>query len=90
MANGLQPLLTGSPAQFTQHAFLIACGEFAHEIGLVQKLQQVAIPQKDVIHLSQVLSLVNSCRAMSHKVVPVRLVASIISRHADGEKGKAN
>jgi hypothetical protein len=26
----------------------------------------------------------------SHKVVPVRLLASAISHHADGEKGKAN
>jgi hypothetical protein len=46
-----QPL--GSPAQFTQHAFLVAWGEFAHEIGLIQKLRQVAIPQKDVVHLPQ-------------------------------------
>jgi len=53
VANGLQPPLTGSPAQFTQHAFLVAYGEYAHEIGLVQKLRQVTIPQKDVIHLSQ-------------------------------------
>ena len=43
----------GSPAQFTQHALLVAYGEFAHEIGLIQKLRQVAIPHKDVIHLSQ-------------------------------------
>ena len=37
-----------------------------------------------------VLSLIKSYRAMSHKVVPVRLLASVISRHADGEKGKAS
>lgn len=37
-----------------------------------------------------VLSLIKSYRAMSHKVVPVRLLASIISRQADGEKGKAS
>ncbi len=35
----------------------------------------------------RVLSLIKSYRAMSHKVVPVRLLASVISRHADGEKG---
>lgn len=51
--NGLQPPPSGCPAQFTQHAFLVAWGEFAHEIGLIQKLRQVTIPQKDVIHLSQ-------------------------------------
>jgi outer membrane murein-binding lipoprotein Lpp len=53
VANDLQPPLPGSPAQFTQHAFLVAYGEFAHEIGLIQRLRQVTIPQKDVIHLSQ-------------------------------------
>ncbi len=37
-----------------------------------------------------VLSLIKSYRAMSHKVVPVRLFASIISRQADGEIGKAS
>jgi DNA-binding NarL/FixJ family response regulator len=39
---------------------------------------------------SEVLSLIKSYRARSHEVVPVRLLASVISRHADGEKGKAN
>jgi hypothetical protein len=36
-----------------QHAFLVAWREFAHEIGPIQKLRQVAIPQKDLIHLSR-------------------------------------
>ena len=40
--------------------------------------------------ISFVLSLVKWYRAMSHKVVPVRVLASVISRHADGEKGKAS
>jgi hypothetical protein len=53
VTNGLPPQPLGSPVQFTQHAFLVAWGEFAHEIGLIQKLRQVAIPQKDVVHLSQ-------------------------------------
>ena len=39
---------------------------------------------------TRLLSLIKSYRAMSHKVVPVRLLASVISRHADGEKGKAS
>jgi len=53
VTNGLHPQPPGAPPQFTQHAFLVAYGEFAHEIGLIRKLRQVAIPQKDVIHLSQ-------------------------------------
>jgi hypothetical protein len=38
---------------FTEHAFLFAWAEFAHEIGLVQKLRQVPMPQKSVVHLPQ-------------------------------------
>jgi hypothetical protein len=34
----------------TQHALLLAWGEFAHEIGLIEALLQVAIPQKSVVH----------------------------------------
>jgi len=37
----------------TQHALLVAWGEFAHEIGLLQKLGQVPIPQKSVAHTPQ-------------------------------------
>jgi len=48
------------------------------------------VPQLHAAGLSILLSLVKSCRAISHKVMPVRLVVSIISRHADGEKGKAS
>ena len=36
------------------------------------------------------LSLIKSYRAKSHKVVPVKSLASIISRQEDGEKGKAS
>jgi len=39
---------------FTEHAFLFAWAEFAYEIGLVQKLLQVPMPQKSVVHLPQV------------------------------------
>lgn len=37
----------------TQHALLVAWGEFAHEMGLLQKLSQVPIPQKSVVHTPQ-------------------------------------
>ena len=35
----------------TQHALMVAWGEFADEIGLLQKLAQVSIPQKSVVHV---------------------------------------
>jgi len=34
----------------TQHALLVAWGEYAQEIGLIDQLLQVAIPQKSVVH----------------------------------------
>lgn len=37
----------------TQHALMVALGEFAHEIGLISKLEQVPIPQKGVVHAPQ-------------------------------------
>jgi hypothetical protein len=42
-----------SQPQFTEHAFLFAWAEFAYEIGLVQKLLQVPMPQKSIVHLPQ-------------------------------------
>lgn len=38
---------------YTQHALMVPWGEFAHEIGLIQKLSQVPIPQKSVVHTPQ-------------------------------------
>lgn len=38
---------------FTQHALMVAWGEFAQEIGLSEKLKQVTIPQKEVVHTPQ-------------------------------------
>jgi len=35
----------------TQHALMVAGGEFAHEIGLLSKLAQVTMPQKSVVHV---------------------------------------
>jgi hypothetical protein len=46
-----------SQPQFTEHAFLFAWAEFAHEIGLIQKLMQVAMPQKSVVHTPQAKAL---------------------------------
>ena len=37
----------------TQHALMVAWGEFAHEIGLIPKLLRVSIPQKSVVHTPQ-------------------------------------
>ena len=37
----------------TQHALLVAWGEFAHEIGLLSKLLDVPLPQKSVVHTPQ-------------------------------------
>jgi hypothetical protein len=37
----------------TQHALMVAWGEFAHEIGLIPKLLGVPLPQKSVVHTPQ-------------------------------------
>lgn len=37
----------------TQHALMVAWGEFAHEIGLIPRLQQVPMSQKSVVHTPQ-------------------------------------
>jgi hypothetical protein len=37
----------------TQHALMVAWGEFAYEIGLIPKLLGVPIPQKSVVHTPQ-------------------------------------
>jgi len=42
-----------SQGLLTQHALLVAWGEFAAEIGLLPKLSQVPIPQKGVVHAPQ-------------------------------------
>ena len=42
---------------FTEHAFLFAWAEFAYEIGLVQKLAQVPMPEKSVVHTPQAKAL---------------------------------
>ena len=42
---------------FIEHAVLFAWAEFAYEIGLIQKLMQVPMPQKSVVHLPQAKTL---------------------------------
>ena len=38
---------------FTQHALMVAWGEFAIELGLIDKLRGIPIPQKSVVHPPQ-------------------------------------
>jgi hypothetical protein len=53
VTHGRQRLATLRSGLLTQHALLVAWGEFAHEIGLLQKLGQVDIPVKSVVHTPQ-------------------------------------
>lgn len=57
-SQGFTALQTG-PSQplFTEHAFLFAEAEFAYEIGLIQKLAQVPMPEKSVVHTPQAKAL---------------------------------
>ena len=55
--------------QRTQHAFMVAWGWYAEEIGLIQKIQAVALKQKTYIHSpqSKVLEfLVGTLTGMQH------------------------
>jgi len=49
--HGLRRTVELQQGMLTQHALMVAWGEFAHEIGLTSKLAQVAIPQKSVVHV---------------------------------------
>jgi hypothetical protein len=53
VAQGLSRITQGSAEMFTQHALMLAWGEFAHEIGLIDQLRQIPIPQKSVVHTPQ-------------------------------------
>ena len=50
---GLSRMAELPQGMLTQHALMVAWGEFAHDIGLIQKLSQVPIPQKSVVHIPQ-------------------------------------
>jgi hypothetical protein len=57
-SRGFTALQSGSSQPlFTEHAFLFAWAEFAYEIGLVQKLAQVPMPEKSVVHTPQAKAL---------------------------------
>jgi len=47
---GLKQMSSLPQGLLTQHALMVAWGEFAQEIGLIDKLKQVVIPQKEVVH----------------------------------------
>jgi hypothetical protein len=51
VAHGLKRMSELQQGMLTQHALLVAGGEFAHEIGLLSKLAQVTMPQKSVVHV---------------------------------------
>jgi hypothetical protein len=51
VAHGLKRTSELQQGMLTQHALLVAGGEFAHEIGLLSKLAQVTMPQKSVVHV---------------------------------------
>lgn len=51
--HGRQRLAALRSGLLTQHALLVAWGEFAQEIGLLQQLSQVDIPVKRVVHTPQ-------------------------------------
>lgn len=50
---GLNQMIGLPQGILTQHALMVAWGEFAQEIGLIDQLKQVAIPQKAVVHTPQ-------------------------------------
>jgi len=47
---GLKQMTSLPQGMLTQHALMVAWGEFAQEIGLIDQFKQVAIPQKQVVH----------------------------------------
>ena len=53
VTQGLNRMRELPQGMLTQHALMVAWGEFAHEIGLIPKLLQVPIPQKSVVHTPQ-------------------------------------
>ncbi len=51
--HGLSRMAELPQGLLTQHALMVTWGEFADEIVLIEKLNQVAIPQKSVVHTPQ-------------------------------------
>jgi hypothetical protein len=50
---GLNQMAALPHGMLTQHALMVAWGEFAQEVGLIETLKQVPIPQKEVVHTPQ-------------------------------------
>ena len=53
VAGGLNQKAGLAQGMLTQHALMVAWGEFAHQIGLIDQLKQVAVPQKEMVHAPQ-------------------------------------
>jgi hypothetical protein len=53
MAQGQNRMRELPQGLLTQHALMVAWGEFAHEIALIPKLMAVPLPQKSVVHTPQ-------------------------------------
>jgi len=51
VVHGLERAFELQQAMLTQHALMVACGESAHEIGLIFKPAQVTMSQKSVAHV---------------------------------------
>lgn len=53
VAGGLRQMKSLGQEMLTEHALLVAWGEFGQEIGLIDKLKGVSLPQKEVLHAPQ-------------------------------------
>jgi hypothetical protein len=53
VTQGLNRMRELPQGMFTQHALMVAWGEFAYEMGLIPKILRVPIPQKSVVHTPQ-------------------------------------
>lgn len=53
VTQGLNRMRELPQGMLTQHALMVAWGEFAHQIGLIPKILRVPIPQKSIVHTPQ-------------------------------------
>ncbi len=53
VARGIEQMKESHLPQLTQHALMVGWGEFATEIGLIDKLSHIRIPVKGVVHAPQ-------------------------------------
>jgi hypothetical protein len=69
VTQGLNRMRELAQGMLTQHALMVAWGEFAHEIGLIPKILRVPIPQKSVVHTPQakvLTSLMGTLTGITH------------------------